>query len=130
MPVRSLTSSVLTWPDRAAVDRDARAWAAGVAHGRPEVRRIGYFGSYARDDWGVGSDLDLIAIVSACDKPFEERAIDWPLETLPVPADILIYTEGEWLVLLARGGRFADVMGREVVWIWPANSSGSALVNP
>jgi len=61
MPVRSLNSSVLVWPDRATVDRAVRAWAASIGPGRHDGQRIGYFGSYARGDWGVGSDLDLIA---------------------------------------------------------------------
>lgn len=33
-----------------------------VAGVRKDVLQIGYFGSYARDDWGVGRDLDLIVI--------------------------------------------------------------------
>lgn len=55
MPVRSLRSSVLKWPDRAQVDAAVREWAAQVALSRPEVVRIGYFGSYARGDWGWGA---------------------------------------------------------------------------
>ena len=71
MPVRSSNSSVLVWPDRTIVDRAVRAWAAAAAARRGDVRRIGYFGSYARGDWGVGSDLDLVAIVDAAVEPFE-----------------------------------------------------------
>jgi predicted nucleotidyltransferase len=109
---------VLVWPDREQVDRQARAWAAATAHSRPDLRRIGYFGSYARNDWGVGSDLDLVAIVGCSGEPFERRSLSWPLEALPVPAEILVYTESEWDAVLARGGRFADTLVREVVWIW------------
>ncbi|WP_376791658.1 nucleotidyltransferase domain-containing protein [Thermoflexus sp.] len=53
-----------------------RIWAERVARERPEVLRIGYFGSYARGDWGVGSDLDLVVIVRRSDLPFERRAVD------------------------------------------------------
>jgi uncharacterized protein len=119
MPVRSLNSSVLVWPDRATVDRAVRAWAASVGRRRHDIQRIGYFGSYARGDWGVGSDLDLIAIVSAADEAFESRAVHWPVETLPVPTEMLVYTADEFQRLLARGDRFADVLSREVVWVWP-----------
>lgn len=52
MPVRSLSSSMLRWPDRETVDRAVRRWAEEVARRKPEVVRIGYFGSYARGDWG------------------------------------------------------------------------------
>ncbi len=48
MPVRSLDSPVLTWPDRETVVRALRAWADGLARARRDVLRVGYFGSYAR----------------------------------------------------------------------------------
>ena len=63
MPVRSLNSSVLKWPDAKTVDAAARRWAEKIAQDKKYVLKIGYFGSYARGDWGVGSDLDLIIIV-------------------------------------------------------------------
>ena len=52
MPVKSSTSSLIKWPDRPAVDRAVRAWAKQAAERRPEVSRIGYFGSYAREIGG------------------------------------------------------------------------------
>jgi predicted nucleotidyltransferase len=119
MPVRSLNSSVLVWPDRALVDHSARTWAARTARQHPGVQRIGYFGSFARGDWGVGSDLDLVAIVERSDQPFECRSVDWPLEQLPVPADMIVYTSAEFEQVLARNDRFARVLGQEVIWIWP-----------
>lgn len=118
MPVRSLTSSVLVWPDRSRVDRAIREWAAGVAAAMPDVRRLGYFGSYARGDWGVGSDLDLIVVVAASHEPRARRGLAWDTTALPVPADLLIYTEEEWRQLEADNGRFARALGQEVVWVF------------
>lgn len=86
---------------------------------RPLLRRLGYFGSYSRGDWGVGSDLDLVAIVVDAAEPFERRSLDWNLTTLPVPAEILVYTETEWRALVGGGGRFARTLERDVVWIAP-----------
>lgn len=117
MPVRSLTSSVLRWPDRNQVDDAVRAWAEKQPTLHPGLIGLGYFGSYARGDWGVGSDLDLIAIVTDSDRPFLQRALDWDLADLPVPADILVYTAAEWEGLLAEGGRFGSVVEREAVWL-------------
>src|SRR5436309_7063503 len=96
MPVRSLRSSVLRWPDRREVERRAAEWAAQEAQRHPGLLRLGYFGSYARGDAGVGSDLDLIAVVESSSDPFERRSLDWDLSSLPVPAEILVYTRQEW----------------------------------
>jgi hypothetical protein len=84
----------------------------------PDLLRLGYFGSYARGDWGVGSDLDLVAVVASSRRPFHERGRDWDLTSLPVPAEILVYTEAEWQDVVARGDRFADVLSTQVVWIY------------
>src|SRR5450756_645313 len=67
MPVRSSSSHVLTWPPRDAVDEAARAWGAALKASRSDVVRVGYFGSYARGDWGVGSDLCLLYTSDAAD---------------------------------------------------------------
>ncbi len=80
MPVRSLRSSVLVWPKPAEVDDAVRRWAADVAAAWPELRRLGYFGSYARGDWGVGSDLDIVAVVVTSEEPFDRRALRWDHE--------------------------------------------------
>ena len=62
MPVRSLTSSVLKWPDRARVERELRAWADRERERRPELLRLGYFGSYARGDAGADAGPALAAL--------------------------------------------------------------------
>lgn len=116
MPVRSLSSSVLRWPDAQTVDCAVRDWAEKVVRDREDVLRIGYFGSYARGDWGVGSDLDLVVIVERSDHPFEGRSVEWDLTVLPVPADVLVYTRGEWRIL-SQQGRFRQV-SREAVWVY------------
>jgi len=117
MPVRSLTSSVLRWPDADTVRRAAEAWAAALAEAAPEVVSIGYFGSYARGDAGVGSDLDLVVVVRESGVPFERRGAMWPLESLPVPADLLVYTDAEWSKLADRSPRFAQVLHDETRWL-------------
>lgn len=121
MPVRSLHSSVLKWPDARAVDEAARHWARRAAQLRRDVVQIGYFGSYARGDWGVGSDLDLIIIVDRSDLPFERRAADWNATGLPVPADVLVYTQEEWQSL-DRRARFHQMLQREAIWVYVAGN--------
>lgn len=117
MPVRYLSSRVLRWPSQAVVGESVRRWAHLERERRPDLQRIGYFGSYARGDAGVGSDLDLVAVIRDTETPFERRGIDWDLSSLPVPAEILIYTEAEWDNLQEAGTRFARMLEREAVWL-------------
>ncbi len=109
MPVRSLGTAVLTWPDAGAVTAAARRWAVELRRADAAVEAVGCFGSYARGDWGVGSDLDLVVIVAASALPFERRAARWDATGLPVPADLLVYTRAEWERLRAPPA--------EVVWL-------------
>lgn len=93
-----------------------RQWAQAVTQNRPEVIRIGYFGSYARGDWGVGSDVDIVVVVKRTDLPFERRAVEWDASRLPVPADVLVYTAGEWDRLAAEG--FQGAVKRQTIWVY------------
>ena len=130
MPVRSLHSSVLKWPDGTAVDRGVREWARRIGTAGPRVLRIGYFGSYARGEWGVGSDVDVVMIVERSEEPFERRAAHWDTTKLPVPADLLVYTVEEWERLKGEGA-FARRADREAVWVYEAGeaSGGSSGVS-
>ena len=96
MPVRSLNLPVLKWPDRNRVHKAAQAWACEQVARHPELCQMGYLGSYARGDWGVGSDLNLVAVVAQAILPFEARARARNIEDLPMPAELLVYAEQEW----------------------------------
>lgn len=115
MPVRSLTSSVLRWPDAHRVRQALQAWATAVAHEHADVLQIGYFGSYARGDWGVGSDLDVVVVVARAEQPFWSRSCVFDLSALVVPADVLVYTRAEWA---AGQSPFLERLRREVVWVF------------
>ena len=119
MPVKSLNSSVIKWPNQTQVHAAFCTWAEEAANQRPELLKLGYFGSYARSDWGVGSDLDIVAIVAHTSTPFERRSLDWELNQLPVPAEVLIYTQAEWQQMQAEGSRFAKMLVNETVWVYP-----------
>jgi hypothetical protein len=114
MPVRSLNSPVLKWPSRQAVLDAAGKWAARAYSEHPGALKIGCFGSYARGDSGVGSDLDLLVLVA--DEVKSGCAAGLDASILPVPADVLVFTESEWTSLQSEGGRFANVLATETVW--------------
>lgn len=116
MPVRSLNSSVMRWPSPEVVHAAALEWAEGLASGDPSVIAVGCFGSYARGDAGVGSDLDLIAIVTACESARRRDGV-WAVEHLPTPAELIVYTIGEWRELSVNSPRFYQTLLREARWL-------------
>jgi predicted nucleotidyltransferase len=118
MPVKSSSSSVIKWPDLRTVREAVYLWARVEVPKHPEVVRLGYFGSYSRGEWGVGSDLDLIAIVVDSSETFERRSISWSLASLPVPSDLIVYTVNEWKSLEETGSLFARTLSREAKWIY------------
>ena len=97
-----------------------RRWAEKVSRDRPEMVRIGFFGSYARGDWGVGSDLDLLIIVADSDQLFEVRPSGFNTLELPVPTDVLVYTQEEWQAM-KPARRFFQELDREAVWVYTRN---------
>ena len=117
MPSRSLNSSVMRWPDAAAVSDALASWAARARREHPELIRVGYVGSYARGDWGVGSDLDVVLVVSRSGVPFAERAAEWDLTSLPVPTDVFVYTADELESLVSS--RFRQILEHEAAWLTP-----------
>jgi len=112
-----LNSSVIRWPDARTVESALRQWAERTVVQHPELCGIGYFGSYARGDWSVGSDLDVVLIVASARQPFERRAAEWDMLTLPIPVDLLVYTLREWEAL-DRQSRFYQMLVREAVWVY------------
>ena len=111
MPVRPLRTSVLRWPDRDEVTSAVAEWARKLIVDDKSVSRVGYAGSYARGNWGVGSDVDIVILVRETSDPFIERARAFDATELPVPADVLVYTDEEWR-RLEQGRSLAPV-----VWI-------------
>jgi hypothetical protein len=112
---------VLKWPRRDEVKKALLRWLKKKMATSQEIMRLGYFGSFAKGNWGVGSDLDLIAIIQDSSIPFERRPITWNFDTLPVPTDILIYTMKEWQDMRQKGGKFVDMIEKEAVWLYPDN---------
>lgn len=122
MPVRSLGSSVLRWPDASVVATAARRWAERVVAAHQDVVAVGWFGSYARGEAGFGSDVDLVIVVRESDEAFERRAVRFDATDLPVPADLLVYTQAEWRRLARSEG--SKKLTASVVWLAGGSTSG------
>jgi len=108
---------VIRWPNRAEVHEAVRKWAEGLSKSRPELVRAGYFGSYARGEWSVGSDVDVVLVVTESTEPFYRRAASYDTMKLPVQADLLVYTSAEWESLRAR--RPPSPVTKDAVWVYP-----------
>lgn len=102
MPVRSLSSAVFKWPDREQVLSAAGRWASSVRERDPAVESILCVGSYARNDWGVGSDVDIIVVIRDTILSPLQRRERYDPQGLPVPADLWVYTCSEWEALALR----------------------------
>lgn len=65
----------------------------------------------------MGSDLDLVILVDRTEEPFERRAARWDTTSLPVPADVLVYTLPEWDSLAAHSP-FGKTLSKQAVWVY------------
>ncbi len=126
----SSTGSVLRWPSSEAVLEQARAWAEQQAAANPDLEAVGVFGSYGRGDAGVGSDLDLLLILSRCQLPVWERLRRWDTSPLPLATDLLVYSRAEWETLPEWNPKLADVLARDVRWLVEAWSPPHRQVEP
>ena len=115
MPVRSLTFAVFKWPNREEVLSAARGWATALHQEDPAVELVGCVGSYARDDWGVGSDVDVIVVVRDSNLSPVERHARYAPGELPVPADLWVYTRTEWEGLSSRSPQLWQRLQREML---------------
>ncbi len=106
------------------VDRDevlslARETARRIAARHSGVVKILLFGSFARADYGIHSDLDLLVIVNNSERPVRERLEDF-LEDAPVyPTDVIVYTEQELQSRLSEDSGFLFRAVREAIQLYP-----------
>lgn len=117
MPVRSLNSRVVKWPDASQVLNAVTVWAQRQAALRDDLDAVGIMGSYARGDWGVGSDVDIVVVVKQSALPFMSRAREWTVQGIPVPADVLVYTGEEWEAM-CRGPQRSALADAQVYWVY------------
>lgn len=101
-----LRSAVHTFADREAALALGREAAERLAASDPTVTRVLVFGSFAREDYTVKSDLDLLVILSSSDKPRRER-VPGVLDAMPpYPVDVFPFTEAELEAARREGDPF------------------------
>jgi predicted nucleotidyltransferase len=118
MPVGSSNSVRHDAAPKGQVVTAAREWVARLREGHPEVLRVGYFGSYARDDYVPGSDLDVLIELSASDKDkWVDRVADYRPSGFPVAVDVFPYTSAELDRMRRDRAAFLDAILGEIVWL-------------
>lgn len=108
----------MRWPSHPEVHTAIGQWVEHLADTMPtNVVAAGYFGSYARGNAGVGSDLDIVVIVTESNLPFERRSNAWDFSSIPVPVEAHVYTTHEWQQLPERQPRFYRTPMQEMRWL-------------
>ncbi len=96
----------------------AHQWVRRLRRDRPELVRVGYFGSYARGDYVPGSDFDVLIEITRTDQP---RRIDRPPEYLPqdfpVGIELFVYTTDELTRLRRNRAAFIKTIDSEIRWL-------------
>jgi len=52
------------------------------------------------------------------DRPFMTRPLDWDSTSLPVPAELVVYTMAQWYTMKKQSCRFFKTVERETVWVF------------
>jgi predicted nucleotidyltransferase len=70
------------------------AYAAALL-ARPEVDEIVVFGSFERDTYAPGSDLDVLIVLRESTLTIRDRAAEYRPVHFPVPVDLFAFTRSE-----------------------------------
>lgn len=118
MPSRSSSSVRHDAAPKEQVVDAARTWAGQLMRERPEVVRVGYFGSYARGDYVPGSDLDVLIELSASDQDrWVDRVADYRPAGQAVPVDVFPYTTAELDEMRRSRHEFLQTILDEIAWL-------------
>ena len=107
------------------VRRRIREYAAGTG-----VTRAIVFGSFARGDADLASDVDVI-LIEHTSRPFLERGLaHLPLFRIGLGVDLLVYTPEEYDRLKADGHPLIERAEREGITVYARPEIGGAEVAP
>ncbi len=88
-----------------------------VKRNRPEVEKVGLFGSYATEAFGPASDVDLLIILRESSKRFLDRIPDFLPDNLSICCDVFPYTKEEIERMTQEGTPWIRHVLKEVVWL-------------
>lgn len=113
---KSPNSVKVFFADQERVLRELRAWASELKK-RPDVEKVGLFGSYATGTYGPRSDADLLILLRTSTETFRDRIPDFLPSHLSVPCDVFPYTKGEIESLQRDDSPWIKHILKEVIWL-------------
>jgi predicted nucleotidyltransferase len=90
-----LSTVSVTWFDKDAVWQAIEAHACALAVRFPEIEEIRVFGSLVKGTAVPGSDVDLLIVLGASDRPFLDRISGYLPSAFPCGVDVFPYTRAE-----------------------------------
>ncbi len=90
-----MSSVVVKSIDKDLVRRRMDEYAARLLASRPDVEEIVVFGSFEKDNYAPGSDLDLFILLTGSDLQVRDRVPELLPGPFPVPVDVFPYTPAE-----------------------------------
>jgi len=117
MRSESSDSVKVYFADKENVLHQLKEYVAVLKQSRPEVEKVGLFGSYASDTFGPASDVDLLIILKKSGKRFLDRIPDYMPENLSVSCDCFPYTAQEIDKMRCDKNLWISHILKEVVWL-------------
>ena len=117
MPEKSSDFVKVVFADKDKVLHQLKDYAKSLKRARPEVERVGYFGSYANDTYGPASDVDLLIILRQSDKRFLDRIPDFLTDNLSICCDVFPYTSEEIEKMQGQNNPWIRHVLGEAVWL-------------
>ena len=105
----------VTWFDSEAVRRALDTYVESLVRQHPEVDEVILFGSVVKGTAVPGSDVDLLLVLRAADRPFLDRIPLFLPTGFPVGVDVFPYTRVEIARMRAEGNAFVEAALREGV---------------
>jgi hypothetical protein len=60
----------------------------------------------------------VLIVVDESQQPFMERSLAWDTSALPVPTDVMVYTQLEWVAMARQNSRFYRDTAHQAVWVY------------
>jgi len=102
--------------DKDKILHQVKEYSKKLKKNHPEVEKVGLFGSYADDEYGPASDVDLLIILRSSSKRFIDRIPDFLPSDIEVSCDCFPYTIDEINEMKNEGNLWILHVLEEAVW--------------